>query len=112
MINRRAFLTAFAATLASAALPARAQSPEWIDIDAAAKSSDLAIPLQCDTSIFIEQLDQLMIAISNTGNTKRLDAMIRNIECEIELAPTDNRTVFQLQFKPGGEYERLMREAA
>lgn len=110
-MNRRAFLTAFAATLASAALPACGQSPAWIGVDAASKT-DISITLRCDTSIFIEQLDQLLTAVSNTGNTKRLDAMIRNIECEIELAPTDNRTVFQLQFKPGGEYERLIREAA
>lgn len=111
MINRRTFITAFAATLASAALPACGQPPAWIAVDAARKS-DLTITLQCDTSIFIEQLDQLLIAVSNSGNTKRLDAMIRNIECEIELAPTNNRTVFQLQFKAGGEFARLIGESA
>lgn len=110
MTTRRTFLTAFAATLASAALPAIGQSPVWIGVDAASKS-DLTITIQCDTSIFIEQLDRLQVAISNRV-PDGFDAMIRNIECEIELAPTDNRTVFQLQFKPGGEFERLIGEAA
>lgn len=110
MTSRRAFLTAFAATLASAVLPACGQSPAWIGVDAAAKSRDLTITIRCDTSIFIEQLDRLLVAISNRV-PPGFDAMIRNIECEIELAPTDNKTVYQLQFKPGGEYERLMRSA-
>lgn len=111
-MNRRAFITAFAATLASAALPAVGQSPVWIGVDAeAAPVGKNVLTITCNTGIFVEQLDALMVAISSRGETAGFEAMIRNIECEIELAPTENKTVFQLQFKPGGEYERLMREA-